>query len=147
MQDNKGKENHERKKKESLPKLKKKMGRPKIKIDMQQLAAFCRLKPSLQDCAWFFKCSGDIIERNIKSATGLTFSEFRNQNAVYSRFELIRSAMRKAETSDTMHIFCLKNLCDWTDKQKIESEVNGGIVVQLTKEDIDSRIKKIKERE
>ena len=123
------------------------MGRPKIKIDMQQLAAFCRLKPSLQDCAWFFKCSGDIIERNIKSATGLTFAEFRNQNSVYSRFELIRSAMRKAETSDTMHIFCLKNLCDWTDKQKIESEVNGGIVVQLTKEDIESRIKKIKQAE
>lgn len=95
----------------------------------------------------FLNAQEILLSKTSKPRLDSTFSEFRDQNTVYSRFELIRSAMRKAETSDTMHIFCLKNMCNWTDKQKIESEVSGGIVVQLTKEDIEARIKKIKERE
>ena len=112
------------------------MGRPVTNIDLDQLRALLRMKPTLEDCAAFFKCSGDTIERRIKEATtsdefpsGLTFAEFRNQNLVHSRFGLIRDALRRAETSDIMMIFCLKNLAGWKDRQPDEEQ---RVVVETT---------------
>lgn len=66
MLSNKVKEKPQRKKKESLPKPKKKMGRPKIDIDMQQLAAFCRLKPRLVDCAAFLNAQEILLSKTSK---------------------------------------------------------------------------------
>ena len=57
-----------------------KLGRPEIEIDMEQLAIFCRLKPTLSDCADFFKCSEDTIEKRIREATVKTFTEFRRSS-------------------------------------------------------------------
>ena len=88
-----------------------------IVIDIEELSALCRLKPTLKDCAAFFKCSEDTIERRIKEATGQTFAEFREQNMVFTRYDLVRRAIQKASSGDnTMLIFCLKNLCGWADK-------------------------------
>ena len=100
-------------------------------IDMEQLGVFMRMKPTLEDCAAFFKCSPDIIERRIRDHADLTFAEFRAQNMVHTRFNLIRSAIQKAQQSDTMHIFCLKNLCDWKDKSEIENQLSGNITSQV----------------
>lgn len=87
------------------------------KIDIEQLAAFCRLKPTLEDTAAFFKCNPRSIERIIKNNTGLTFIEFRSQNMVHTRHGLIRKAIQKAMAGDnTMLIWTMKNLCGWTDK-------------------------------
>lgn len=97
------------------------MARPKADVDMDQLAALMRMKPTLADCAAFFKVSQDTIERRIKRATGLSFAEFRDQNMVHTRMQLIRSALERSKKSDTMLIFCLKNLCGWQDK--IEPDV------------------------
>lgn len=128
-----------------------KMGRPLIDIDMDQLGALCRMKPTQEDCAAFFKCSTDTIANKIKEATGLTFSEFRDQNMVHTRFDLVRKAIKKAEQSDTMHIFCLKNLCDWGDKQSVElSGPNGGAIEQSLKVepiDLNDRVKQLKGQE
>ena len=102
---------------------KKKMGAPEKPVDMEQLAALCRLKPTQADCAAFFKVSPDTIDRRIKQATGLTFAEFRDQNLVHTRFSLIRKALKKAENGDNvMLIFCLKNLCKWSDKGEADPE-------------------------
>lgn len=124
----------------------KKNGRPLKEIDMEQLAAFCRLKPSKSDCAAFFKCTERTIDRVIEKHTGLTFGAFRDQNLVYTRFELIRDAIRKAKHSDTMHIFCLKNLCDWNDKLKTENQHSGTLTTELTDESLESRIAVLEEK-
>lgn len=123
------------------------MARPQIEIDMEQLAGLLRMKPTAEDCAAFFKCSVDTIERRIKEFTtsaehpeGLTFAEFRDQNMVHTRFSLIRSAIKKSEQSDTMHIFCLKNLCDWGDKRPGEVDVVVNNITQKSDEDIDKQI-------
>jgi hypothetical protein len=125
-----------------------KMGRPPIDIDMDQLAALCRMKPTLEDCAAFFKCSTDTIERRIREATELTFADFREQSLVHTRFDLIRKAIKKAEHSDTMHIFCLKNFCGFSDNNKIEiTGRDGGAIEQshsIERVDIKDRVKQIK---
>jgi AraC-like DNA-binding protein len=112
-----------------------KMGRPTIEIDLDQLSALCRMKPTLEDCAAFFKCSTDTVERRIREATELTFAEFREQSLVHTRFDLIRKAIKKADQSDTMHIFCLKNLCGWADKT--ESHTTSDATIKIDKQDGD----------
>lgn len=131
-----------------------KMGAPKIEIDLKQLQALMRFKPSLEDCAAFFKCSGDTVERRIKEHTisdenpnGLTFAEFREQNMVHTRFGLVRTALKKADGGDNvMLIFCLKNLCGWKDKQPGEEDhkvtLSGALEVQTT--DVNDRISQLK---
>jgi len=90
--------------------------RPPKEIDMNELATLMRFKPTMADCAAFFKVSIDTIERRIRKETGLSYAEFRDQNMVHTRFTLIQRAIEKSKTSDTMLIFCLKNLCGWKDK-------------------------------
>jgi AraC-like DNA-binding protein len=89
-------------------------------IPEEQLKAICRLKPTLKDVAAFFQCSEDTIERRCKTYGNCTFAEFREQNMVHTRFDLIRKAMRMAETNPTMMIFCLKNICKWVDKHDVD---------------------------
>lgn len=97
------------------------MGRPEIEIDMEQLEALCRMKPTLYDCARFFKCSEDTIERRIKERFNITFAEFRDQSMVHTKYDLIRKAITKAETDTKMHVFALKNLADWREKTDLTS--------------------------
>ena len=116
----------------------------KIEIDIDQLGVICRLKPTLKDCAAFFKCSEDTIERRIKEDSGLTFAEFREQNMVHTRFNLIRKAIQKAEKGDnTMLIFSLKNLSSWKDKQKEEIDVVINDPNKLSRDELDREIDKL----
>jgi hypothetical protein len=85
---------------------------------MDKLAVLMRFKPTQADAAAFFKCSEDTIDRRIRDETGLSYAEFREQNMVHTRMNLVQTAIRKAEKGDNvMLIFCLKNLCGWRDKQ------------------------------
>lgn len=101
------------------------MGRPRKEIDEIQLKALCRLKPRIEDVAAFFGCSHDTIERRVRELGYDTFASFREQNMVHTRFSLVRKAISKAESGDNvMLIFCLKNLCEWSDKAD-----NAGVTI------------------
>lgn len=106
------------------------MGRPKKNIDLVQLKALMRLKPSREDTAAFFECHPDTIDKLIRKEFDLTFSEFREQNMVHTRFSLIRKAIQKAEGGDNvMLIFCLKNLCGWTDKHESTNKIEQSSIL------------------
>lgn len=99
-------------------------GRPPILIEKHQLEAICRLNPTLKDCAAYFKCSEDTIDRRAKEFGYSNFADLRDKNMVHTRLSLIRKAVRKAEGGDnTMLIFSLKNLCGWKDKVESEETV------------------------
>lgn len=111
---------------------KNKGGRPRIEIPLDKLEALMRMSPTLKDTAAFFKCHPELIENRIKEYTGLSFPEFREQNMVHSRLNLIRKALQMAESGNTaMVIFCLKNLCGWTDKQELSSSNSKDFIVQI----------------
>lgn len=101
------------------------MANPKFDDEkLQQLKAFLRLKPTLEDTAHFFDVDARTIERVIRKHFNKTFVEFRQQNMVHTRHSLIRKAIEKAKNGDNvMLIFCLKNLCGWKDK--IETELKA----------------------
>lgn len=116
------------------------MGRPKKFTDEKdrQLKAILRLKPTLKDCAAFLEVSEDTIERHIKKHYKCTYAEFRTQNMVHTRFSLIRTALKQAESGNTaMLIFCLKNLCGWSDKQETTLTSDGSPIQLSYKVDAD----------
>jgi len=120
------------------------MGRKEKVIEEAKLRAILRMKPTLKDCAAFFEVSEDQVEKYCKIYGNCTFSEFREQNMVHTRFSIIRKAIGKAEAGDnTMLIFCLKNLCGWVDKfdnthtiqtEKLSTEELEKIVLTKAKE-------------
>lgn len=125
------------------------MARPPMEIDMEKLEAFMRLMPTLEDTAAYFKCSADTIERRIREHSDLTFREFREQHMVHTRMKLIRTALQEADSGNsTMLIFCLKNLCAWSDKRPGEDDhtvnLKGEIEVGVKRIDIAERVKQLK---
>jgi DNA-binding transcriptional MocR family regulator len=112
------------------------MARPRIEIDQKEFEAFCRMNPTLKDCAAFFKVSEDTIERRCKEWDYEGFADSRQQNMVHTRLRLIRTALKQAENGNTaMLIFCLKNLCGWTDKN--ETKETSSIEIKIDKDDAD----------
>lgn len=93
------------------------MSAPRIEIDMGMLTRYMEWKPTLADTAAFFECSEDTIERRIREKTDLSFAAFRDKSMHTTRKKLVDRALDRALSgSDTMLIFCLKNLCEWADK-------------------------------
>lgn len=106
----------------------------------KQFKTICRLNPTLKDCAAFLEVSEDSIEKYCKSL-GLSFSEFRSQNMVQTRFSLIRKALHMAENGNpALMIFCLKNLCGWLDRN--ETSLVGNSPIQI-KYELDANCKTI----
>lgn len=96
----------------------------------RQLKAILRLKPTLKDCAAFLDVSQDTIIRYIEKTYKTSYANFREQNMVHTRFSLIRTALKQAESGNTaMLIFCLKNMCGWTDKNE---NINHDSNIQVT---------------
>lgn len=119
----------------------KKMGRPKIELDLHQLKSLMRLTPSLKDTAEFFDVSEDKIEDTIKENWGLTFPEFRDKNAVQSRLGIKRKMMEKALAGDnTMLIWLSKNLLGMSDRVEQKQEITFS---NLSNEELDARIKEL----
>jgi len=108
------------------------MGRKKIEIDWTKLTPMLQLGASLEMCAGVFECSEDTIENKIKEEFGVTFRELRNQKMATTKIKLLQKGLSKAFDGDnTLLIFCLKNLCGWSDKVSNETELKGNLDVNV----------------
>lgn len=86
---------------------------------IRQLKAICRMKPTLADCAAFLEVNTSTIEKWVKRTHGVSFSEFREQNMVHTRFMIIREILEQCEKGNmTALIYASKNLCGWSDKHE-----------------------------
>lgn len=94
----------------------------KIQIDKRKLELYLRLRPLETDVAYLFGCDPKTIERFIKKEYDCTFAELRDKCMSYTRHNLVRKAISMAlEGNTVMMIFCLKNVCGWTDRSEINS--------------------------
>ena len=99
--------------------------RPQKKFDRStwaQLETLCSLNASKKMCSDILGCSEDTIKRRIKSEYKCTFEEYREKHLNKTKVKLIQTAIKRAiDGNNTMLIFCLKNLCGWSDKTNIET--------------------------
>lgn len=100
--------------------------------NQRQLKELMRLNPTISDASAFFDVCEKTIELAIRKHYDLTFREFKERHMVHTRLGLIRKAVQKAMSGDNaMLIFCLKNLCRWTDTDGIIESGENGFVIQF----------------
>ena len=95
----------------------------KKEIDWVLLNNILKYKPSLVDTAEMVGVSEDTVARRIREEHDCTFAEYRNKKLAVVRRSLVSKALDMAVTGGnaTMLIFCLKNLCGWTDVHQVSS--------------------------
>lgn len=91
-------------------------GRKRIDIDYKQLDKLLGLQSTLKECAFYFDCSEDTIERAIKRDKGMSFNEYREIKRQAGFISLRRNQFQLAEKNPSMAIFLGKNYLGQTDK-------------------------------
>ncbi len=114
----------------------KKNGRPRKEVDFEKIDALCKYHCTAQEIVahlqiFDFDVSYDTVERRVKEKSGLTFAEYINQNHLaYAKPSLRKLQWKAAEGGNTsMLIWLGKQYLGQSDKQEIESEHKGSIVI------------------
>lgn len=90
-------------------------------LEFSKIEAICQFNPTMGQllaalALMGHRCSHKTIERYIKEETGKGFKELKERCTDGTKFKLQQKAVTMALGGDrTMLIFCLKNLCNWTD--------------------------------
>lgn len=86
-------------------------GRPSkvAKIDPAEFEKLCALQCTLAECAGWFDCSEDTIEKFCKKQYGTTFTDIFHQKRGKGLISLRRKQFQLAEKSAAMAIFLGKN--------------------------------------
>jgi hypothetical protein len=111
------------------------MSRPILMTDekVRQLKEICRFKPTLLDCAAFLDVHPSTIEKWIKRNYNISYSEFRDQNMVHTRFMIIREILEQCKKGNmTALIYASKNLCGWADKYEDKISEDSKINVEFS---------------
>jgi len=116
----------------------KKIGRPRVEIDMALLKQLCTIQCTEEECAAVIGVDADTIASRIKENGYKSFSEFLKKHSGSGRASL-RRAQWKSAVGDkgtpgniTMQIWLGKQMLGQRDKQEIEQ--GGSIEVKITRE-------------
>lgn len=108
------------------------MARKKIDIDWKTLDGIFSIGGTMTMASSILDISHDTIERRIKEEKGVDFKTYKESKLDKTRVRLQQKAIDMALNKDnvTLLIFCLKNLCSWTDKLP-ENVEDGNVVVNV----------------
>ena len=124
-----------KKKKLSPAKKKKKMGRPKIEVDLSQLEAFCQVLCTQEEIALFLGCSIDTLNRRLKESVGKTFADFYKKHRTGGKMSLRRAQYKAAiDGNATMLIWMGKQNMGQKDKpdgDDISEPLPVSIIIQV----------------
>ena len=81
------------------------MARPRTKIQYSQLDKLLGLQCTLKECAFYFNCSEDTIERAVKRDKDMSFAEYRELKRSAGLISLRRYQFQLAQKSAVMAIF------------------------------------------
>lgn len=115
------------------------MSMRKVDFDWKVLDTALQFGATLVQCGHVMDCSHDTIERHIKKEHSLTFTEYREKKFTSTKLKLIQTALQRAFSgkSDTMLIFCLKNVAGWKNEgpdeelEKLKTDLSE-LMKQLT---------------
>ena len=121
----------------TVKKTKKKMGRPKVKIDWEEFKKLCHIQCTLSEIADWFECSESTIVRKCKQEQGCTFEGWYKKNSAKGRISLRRSQFKLSqEGNPTMNIWLGKQYLGQRDKTENKTELygkDGGPIETTTK--------------
>lgn len=100
---------------------KKKTGRPKKEIDIEQFQKLCQLQCTKKEIASFFDCSEDTIENFCHREFNETFSAVFNKYASIGKISLRRTQFKLAERSSAMAIWLGKQVLGQEEKISIQN--------------------------
>ena len=107
----------------------------KAPFSWEKLDGLLAYKSSLVVCADILECHENSIKNHIKKRYGLTFTEYAEKKLSRTKVKLVQKAIEQATSGNTtMLIFCLKNLCRWSDKQDLDVDVSN-ITIKIDKDD------------
>jgi hypothetical protein len=110
-------------------------GRPLIDIPLDILDTACQFDANMNQVLELLERKGikttdDTVNNFCKRNFGITFSEYKDKKFDHTKLMLKQKAMTMAnEGNPTMLIFCLKNVCKWTDRQ--ETTLEGGVNLNI----------------
>lgn len=75
-------------------------------------------KSSLTVCSDILEVSDTTIKNHIKKRFDMSFTEYAEKKLSRTKVKLVQKAIEMANSGHaTMMIFCLKNICKWSDNQ------------------------------
>lgn len=123
------------------------MARRKTGFDWIKLDAMLQIGATNVMAASILDCSPDYIEKQIKAKYKMEFKAYRNSKLSVTKVKLQQKAIMMAMGGHTvMLIFCLKNLCDWSDKLKTENEHLISPIESQDDETLEARLKVLEEK-
>jgi hypothetical protein len=91
----------------------------KTPFSWDKLDGLLAYKSSLIVCADILEIHENTIKNHIKKRFGMTFTEYAEKKLSRTKVKLVQKALEMATSGNaTMMIFCLKNLCNWSDREE-----------------------------
>lgn len=95
----------------------------KTPFSWDKLDGLLAIKSTLVMCAELLDVSHQTIKNHIRARFDQTFTEYQERKLSKTKVRLIQQALTMAMNGDrTMLIFCLKNICKWSDEPEKEAE-------------------------
>ena len=108
------------------------MGRPQVKIDVQQFENLCGLQCTQEEIASFFRCSPDTIDRFCKREFNQRFAEVFKEKRGLGCISLRRAQWRLAEKSPAMAIWLGKQYLNQRDNNVITFAPDNNLADAIT---------------
>ena len=103
----------------------------KAPFSWDKLDGLLAFKSSLIVCADILDCHENSIKNHIKKRYGLTFTQYADRKLSRTKVKLVQKAIEQATSGNTtMLIFCLKNICKWSDNNDNQIDI-GKIEITL----------------
>jgi hypothetical protein len=98
-------------------------GRPRIELDRKQIVSLALANVSFEQALMILEATDQIISPRsfntyLKREFARTWEQMRSSRLEYVKYKLVNDAVKKALAgNDKLHIFCLKNICGWSDNK------------------------------
>ena len=98
------------------------MGRKRTNINYSQLDKLLGLQCTLKECAFYFNCSEDTIERAVRRDKNTSFAEYRELKRQAGLISLRRSQFQLSEKNPSMAIWLGKQYLNQNDTPSTDEQ-------------------------
>ena len=98
------------------------MGRKRTNINYSQLDKLLGLQCTLKECAFYFNCSEDTIERAVRRDKNTSFAEYRELKRQAGLISLRRNQFQLSEKNPSMAIWLGKQYLNQNDTPSTDEQ-------------------------